>query len=241
MENQEITAESLAMMAHDEAVRLYTDHAGSDFDVIGTWYETVQHACHSAGRSVESVMSFPLYYWYYGNSLHLLLCLMLCPSAITAMMNEDGVVTSTSVFMSEKQCHNTIYVMFLMISKGEVSIDENDYFSMSPVTLLRFMVTSVTKHFRRLSESSGFPSYILQFSGKIEYILTRGPQLRTRQNHYIRRFLQWKQEMRQKKSAVMVIEDRFLEHVLSPYTNVGIRILQKRATRFASMALEQRI
>lgn len=228
------TPESLALMAHDEALHLYVMHAGSDYDIFGTWYENVQHACLSAQIDAHTVLSFPLYNWYYGNALHMILCFMLFPSALTNMAYVDNL--RPAPFMSEKQYNNAIYVMFHMIAKGEVHLSMQDYYQMAPIQLFRFMYASITKYFKDPTGEHRFPAYIQNLSGRITFLLSKGDQMRSTQNAYVRRFLAHKRQAKREAHAIKVIENRFLEHVLNPYTSVGMRLLSRRATRFYQVA-----
>ena len=220
----------IAQLAHEEAEYLYSVYAGSDFDIFATWYETVTHACNAAGIDAKDVLNHQLYEWYYGNSLHMMICFIYFPQIVR---NHDGNIR----FLSRKQCYNTIYTIFTMIAKGDVSLDVVDYYGETVCSSCESLVNLLRTTLSNPDIPVRVPSHLLEISDTLIHLLKKGHNMRKVQNQYVLAFLEERRRRRRIDAAMSTIIKWVAfwvsEYFYSPYTRGGKRMLRLRARKFA--------
>lgn len=169
----------------------------------------------------KTVFNKRFYDWYYGNLCHHIIHLVYYP--------ECGM--SPITFMSKEQACDALFCCYELFLNDECSSTLKDYYGESGKHILaqRLHVSDV---------SQTLPIYLKELIPTFIYLFSKGTDIKSIQGRYIYNYLQRKREFAKLKWAVGIIESRFLEVALSPYTKIGKRLLQKRSNLFYKRALD---
>lgn len=209
---------TLAQAINDLMLQLCDAHAGTDYPIFDRVLEFV---CHNVEPG-EPILGSPLHDWYDGNILHAIVNL--------AFVTSSHALENDFPCLSRAQMHNALNCCFKLISSGRCDPGFQDYYQDTPFTLCEKLIKDSKRDFPVLMY--GVPRELHSMIPDFMYLFRHGKNLRLMQNFLVRRFLHRKR----RQWAVRVIEDRFLECMLSPYTAIGRRMMRKRARHFYDTA-----
>lgn len=209
---------TLAQAIDDLMMQLCEQHAGTEYPIFDRVWEFVCDNVEPGGHIVGS----PLHNWYDGNLLHAIVSVSFIPHSHT--LEHDFPC------LSKAQMHNALNCCFKLIASGRCDPGFLDYYQDTPLSLCDKLLNDSNKPRQNLTH--GVPRELCALIPDFMYVFRHGKNLRLMQNFLVRRFL----ERKRRQWAVRVIENRYLECMMSPYTAIGQRMLAKRARRFYEIA-----
>jgi hypothetical protein len=209
METEVDKAELLMLML----TSAYHKHAGTDQlffeDVIGSFEEEWERA----NVNIASILNTPVYKWYYGNIVHGILTCIVYPFFC---MDDPPRLTKFQV-------REAVRVIYKLLLKYDLEVDAKDYYDMSP--------KEYVLELRGMEDTAYKDEIDLLF-----HVLFRTRRMNKCQVKSVQRYLKWNREQKRRKAAVVVIENRVFETMLSPYTALGCKLIKKRALHFYQLA-----
>lgn len=192
----------------------FSKFVGTEKDILGLTLEEFEKTLKAETCfKLSEVINFRNYYRYYGNFLNTIVMSVFLPSMFVSKDSHKD------PFMSMTQVQKTLYHTVQLIVYHELDINvEDDYNTKSLDCIFTYLSAYTKGNFRSIKVPPHIFSYVQKFRSLSSI------------HHIILKFqLNMKSFLlnRKKKKAVSIIENRWLEVILSPYTSIGSKHLDK--------------
>ena len=204
-------AEKLMMRLSEAHMKL----AGSDQLFFETTFNSVIAEWKEAGIDIVYCLNSPVYDWWYGNIAHGIIAFVAYPNF---SYPEEKIV-----WLSRRQTREAIRLLHKILLEYKIELETPDYYGHTPKNLImriRAGLEPLTKKAPHVCQDDVALLYNVVFhTNKLNQVQTRA----------IRRFVR-------RKRAAKVICNYMQELVLSPYTFIGNKMLEKNMEKFQQLA-----